>query len=70
MKKSDKIKYQKMTLIQLNQELSQARTSLVELRLKHATEPVGDTSLFVKLKTKISYLNYLISLTNENSNQK
>jgi len=62
MKKSDKIKYQKMTYAQLQKEFEDIQKNLFELKTKHHLEPVKDTSVFKKHKLTISYLMALLSL--------
>jgi len=61
MKKSDKIKYQKLTLGQLQKELEDTQKKLFELKTKHHLEPVKDTSLFKKYKLLIRYLMALLN---------
>ena len=62
MKKSDKIKYQKMTHAQLQKEYELVQKNLFELKTKHHLEPIKDTSVFKKNKLTISYLMALLSL--------
>jgi len=61
MKKSDKIKYQKMTLAQIQKEFELIQKNSFELKTKHHLEPIKDTSVFKKNKLKISHLMALIS---------
>ena len=61
MKKSDKIKYQKMTPAQLQKEFEDTQKNLFELKTKHHLEPIKDTSVFKKHKLTISYLMALLS---------
>ena len=69
MKKSDKIKYQKMTIDKLQLELSKVSIDLVQLRIKHSLGQVDNTSLFKKNRYTIAYLKTLISQKqNEKSN--
>jgi len=61
MKKSDKIKYQKMTVDQLAKEMQTVKADLVQLRIKQSMGQVEDTSLFKKSRYKIAYFTTLIS---------
>ena len=60
MKKTDKIKYQKMTIDQLRKEMIIVKGELVQLRIKQSLGQAEDTSLFKKLRHKIAYFNTLI----------
>jgi len=61
MKKSDKIKYQKMTVDQLAKEMLIVKANLVQLRIKQSLGQTQDTSLFKKNRYKIAYFTTLIS---------
>lgn len=61
MKKSDKIKYQKMTVDQLTKEMTAVKGELVQLRIKQSLGQANDTSLFKKNRYKIAYFTTLIS---------
>ena len=61
MKKSDKIKYQKMTVDQLDKEIQTVKADLVQLRIKQSMGQTLDTSLFKKNRYKIAYFITLIS---------
>lgn len=61
MKKTDKIKYQKMTVDKLQKEMVTIKTNLIQLRIKHSLGQVKDTSLFKKSRYVIAYLNTLIA---------
>ena len=60
MKKTDKIKLQKLTHQELSKQLLVSQKELIELTVKHSLEPVKDTSVFTKNKYKISFLKSLI----------
>ncbi len=59
MKKSDKINLRKKTPAELSKELLASQKELFELRVKHNLEPIKNTSLLKKLKTKISFIKLL-----------
>jgi len=61
MKKSDKIKYQKMTIDQLTKEMQTVKADLIQLRIKQSMGQAEDTSLFKKNRYKIAYFTTLIS---------
>jgi len=61
MKKSDKIKYQKMTVDQLSKEILSVKAELIQLRIKQSMGQTLDTSLFKKYRYKIAYFTTLIS---------
>ena len=60
MKKSDKIKYQKMTVDQLTKEMTAVKGEFVQLRIKQSLGQTQNSSLFKKNRYKIAYFTTLI----------
>jgi len=60
MKKTDKISYRQKSASELNKELAQLSTKLVELRAKIAMGSQKDTSQVKKIKYQIALISTLL----------
>lgn len=66
MKKTDKINYRQKTKEELHQELTNLSKQLVENRAKHRLGNLKDTSVFKKLKYKVSLVKTILSTNQKN----
>ena len=60
MKKADKISYRQKSTSDLKKLLVDLKKELVENKAKHHTGALKDTSVFVKSKYQIAYINTLL----------